>query len=398
MLVNEGNDYGMSRKRWEMSADFVPLVSDDGGRTDGREWDRNCRDCLGYVRVILADSGWKRRNGKPLSEKSRTEYGNAIFVSFAELKELGYGLKKPWNLESQHVEALCRLWATRGLAAATVQNRLTSLSWLGALMSRPGLVRGTHSYDEHFGDVDMCRHQAATRDKSPDGSGFDRDEVIRIAMATDETFGYLVMLQFATGMRNKEAIRARPLVDDCGDHWKLPPKVGGSKGGRARIIPLEQGTWQREALDLVKAFVRRKGKGKLKTPMGWSNGKEFESANGRICSGLKSDMTKYKSLLEKCKFTRRQLGFTGHSMRHSFAHAGYLVHGYIPAIKSTGDTEMTMKKIDDGSSVTKADQESIKAAQRAVSESLGHSRMSVTAAYYGATKYAKGVVTQRTDS
>ena len=385
-----------SKTRWIVDESFERFVDEHGMRVDGTAWDRAGVNCFGYVAEILRDCRWQRRNGKPLSEKSKTEYGNAILASFTELKELGYGLKKPWNLESQHVEALCRLWASRGLSAATVQNRLTSLSWLGALMSRPGLVRGTHSYDEQFGDVDMCRHQAATRDKSPEGSGFDRDEVIRAAMATDETFGYMVMLQFATGMRNKEAIRARPLVDDCGDHWKLPSSVGGSKGGRARIIPLEQGTWQREALDLVKAFVRRKGKGKLKTPMGWSNGKAFESANCRICSGLKSDMTKYKSLLEKCKFTRRQLGFSGHGMRHSFAHEGLRVHGYIPAIKSTGDTDMNTKKTDDGSSVTSADRESIKAAQLAVSESLGHSRIGVTSAYYGKTKYAKAVATEST--
>ena len=49
---------------------------------------------------------------------------------------------------------------------------------------------------------------------------------------------------------------------------------------------------------------------------------------------------------------------------------------------------MTMKSTD-GSSVTKADREAIKAAQRAVSESLGHSRIGVTAAYYGKPKYAK---------
>ena len=373
-----------------MEESFEVFVAEDGKRVDGKPWGRAGLDCFGYLSEILGDCRWQRRNGKPLSEKSKTEYGNAILASYTELKELGYAIGKPWNLESNHIEVLCALWASRGRSAATVQNRLTSLSWLGALMSRPGLIKGTHSYDEEFGGVDMCRHQTATRDKSPEGSDHARDEVIRIAMDADETFGHIVMLQYATGMRNKEAIRSRPLVDDCGDHWKLPPSVGGSKGGRARIIHLVQGQWQREAIDQVKAFVRRKGKGRLKTPMGWSNGKDFESPNGRTCSGLKSDMSKYKALLEKCGFTRRYLGFTGHAMRHSFAHADFVVRGYIPSIKTLGATDMgTIRKTEDGSPVPESEREAVDAAQRAVSESLGHSRPSVTRAYYGKTKLVR---------
>ncbi len=59
---------------------------------------------------------------------------------------------------------------------------------------------------------------------------------------------------------------------------------------------------------------------------------------------------------------------------------------------------MTTKKTHDGSSVTKDDREAITAAQRAVSESLGHNRPSVTSAYYGKVKYAKAVATKSTKS
>lgn len=377
------------KKRWVVDEKFVRFVNDRGERIDAKPWGRSGMDCFAYLSEILRDCSWQRRNGKPLAQKSKTEYGNAILASFAELKQLGFAIVKPWNLEAKHVEALCKLWASRGRSAATVQNRLTSLSWLSALMSRPGLIQSTHSYDQQFGEVDMCRHQSATRDKSPEGVGMTRDEVIRIAMNADETFGYMVMLQFATGMRNREAIKARPLVADRGEYWELPPSSGGSKGGRARIIMLVQGTWQREALDLVKKFVQRKGKGRLSVPMGWSNGKEIESEKGRVVSGLKYDMNKYKSLLAKCGFTRRNLGFSGHAMRHAFAHVEFGEHGYIPAIKSLGDAEMTTKKVVDGSSATHADRNEIKAAQLAVSESLGHNRPGVTAAYYGITKLAK---------
>ena len=86
---------------------------------------------------------WLRKTGRPMSEKSRTEYGNSLQQAYRQLAELGYALQKPWNLEHKHVEALCRMWSAQGLSASTVQGRLMVLSWWGAVLGRPGLVRGT---------------------------------------------------------------------------------------------------------------------------------------------------------------------------------------------------------------------------------------------------------------
>lgn len=378
------------KKRWDMDESFIRFVNDEGQRTDGKPWGRAGMDCFGYVSEILQDCQWQRRNGKPLSQKSKTEYGNAILASFTELKELGYPLGKPWNFEQKHIEALCQLWASRGRSAATVQNRLTSLSWFGALMSRPGMIQSTHSYDEQFGDVDMRRHQLATREKSPEGVGITRDEVISKAMSMDTTFGHMVMLQFALGLRNKEVLRARPLTDDHGTHWEMPPSIGGSKGGRARVIPLIQGTWQREAIDTVKAFIRKRNRGVLKAPMGWSKGKPVKTSDNRTSTGLKYDMNRYKALLEKCGFTRRTLGFAGHAMRHSFVQEQYQTYGLISSVKvDENGVSGYLRHAEDGRPVDKSDRALVDRANKAVMESMGHGRKSAAGSYYGRMVFAK---------
>ena len=80
------------RKRWVPDESFDRFVDESGKRVDGKVWARRDMDCLGYLAEILKDCRWQRRNGKPLSEKSKTEYGNAILASFTELKDLGFGL------------------------------------------------------------------------------------------------------------------------------------------------------------------------------------------------------------------------------------------------------------------------------------------------------------------
>ena len=182
---------------------------------------------------ILARCTWLRKTGKPMSERSRTDYGNHIFRSYRDLKELGYAIGKPWNIEQRHIEVLCTFWSEKGLSVGLVHNRLSALSWLGAVMGRAGMIKGTHDYDASFGERKMIRRQATEQDKSPEGKGFDRDEVVRLAMVEDVTFGHMVLLQYALGLRDKEVIRARPLKDrsKCRTRWELPAASGGAKGG-----------------------------------------------------------------------------------------------------------------------------------------------------------------------
>jgi hypothetical protein len=237
---------------------------------DGRWLDRDGKlgdrveqsELFDVIRQVFDRCGWLRKNGKAMSEKSKTDYGNHILRSYSDLRELGYRLQLPWNLEQRHIEALCQHWSQKGLTSSTLQNRLGALSWFAAVIGRPGLIRGTHDYEKQFGGRDMQRHQSTERDKSPEGHGYNREQVVGLAFEVDPLFGHLVMLQYALGLRDKEAVRARPLLDmrwvetdplrqdrkrnatpEQGAHWVLPPEQG-SKGGRARIVLVRQGEWQ----------------------------------------------------------------------------------------------------------------------------------------------------------
>jgi integrase len=382
-----------------------------------------------FIVQIFKRCPWMRKDGRPLSHKSRTDYGNHILKSYADLKKMGYLIKKPWSLENRHIEALCKQWASEKLSASTIQTRLGVLSWFAAVMGRPGMVKGTHEYAHCFGDHDVQRHQAAEKDKSPEGKGFDRDRVIALAMDEDETFGHMVLLQYALGLRDKEVIRARPLRDMRwsvpdgqahkpaseasaieGDHWVLP-SCQGSKGGRPRYIVLNQGEWQMEAIRKVQAFMFKRGKAIGMTlaqtrdaSMGWSKARSASSSalssrttvgniadplvntKSKPLGGLGSDLNRYQTLSRKLGFTRRELGFTGHGFRHSFAHAELKAHGFIPLIKNRSIDLLSTTRVDTGEAVTLADEARLARAKLATSEQLGHSRIRITNSYYGSVR------------
>jgi len=373
------------------------------------------------VETILKHCHWRRKTGRPMSEKSKTEYGNAIKQAYRQLLDLGYHLQKPWNLADKHIVALCRLWAQSGLSASTVQGRLMALSWWGAVLGRPGLVKGTHDYQEAFGERKMVRRQSAERDISPRGVGMDRDEVVRRALAVDSTFGHIVLLQFALGLRAKEALRAMPWKDmvwgidapaqvkrsrdDVRSYWSLKHNHG-SKGGRPRQIHLNQGPWQAEAILRVRDYLVERGRGAGLTlaqarrqSMGWSSCEtlvkeslglqidgdgESSAYRPQDTQGLKRDLMRYQTMCKKAGFTRDELGFTGHSMRHAFAHEELAVSGFIARF-GAGEVAGGLGS----SEAEKAVQESGFAlgelrdlVKRAVSQQLGHARPSVTAAYF----------------
>jgi hypothetical protein len=374
------------------------------------------RDIFAQIETIFGKIRWLRKNGRPLSEKSRTDYGNHIRRSYRDLADLGFHLRKPWNAEQKHIEALCRHWSNKRLGASLVQNRLAALSWFCAVMGRPGLIRSTHDYDHCFGDRSMVRHQAAETDKSPEGRGFQRDDVIAIAMRVDETFGHMVMLQYALGLRDKEVLRARPLwdlkhgekLDPDREHryWRLPGKTGGAKGGRERIIFLRLGEWQMQAIETVRAFMKRRDGGLLRTAMGWSQSREKRvrgqkakpttagSTETSLASaqtkkgGIAGDLLQYQEYCRRAGFTKQGLGFTGHSFRHSFTHAELFANGFISVVKGRQRQLVVIHDAVTGEPVTRARAEEVRAAQTLTSKQLGHGPLRSTAAYYGKTKYA----------
>jgi Integrase/Phage integrase, N-terminal len=411
---------------------------------------------------IFSRCHWLRKSGKPMSEKSRTDYFNHVMRSYDDLVNLGYQLRKPWNLEQKHIAALCAFWSEKDLSSSTVQNRLMALSWFGAVVGRPGLVRGTHDYQAAFGERKMKRQQATDRDRSPLGCGVSVEEVVSRAMAVDETFGNMVKLQLALGLRDKEAIRARPLrdmywrdepaalsssanesgrasdehdpgaqsvdqvhdaavtpstrqrkktqtTDEPRSYWLL--RAGkGSKGGRARKVHLWQGLAQETAVREVCEFLQERGRDRGLTlsqardqSLGWSSlvtavesSRKCNVASivvgDEMCNialwpkHLRADLNFYGKCAVKAGFTKNDLGFTPHGLRHFFAlreleargFRAEIAAGEVPAfIDVAGDAAVS------AGALGMKEEELAKVVRYAVSKQLGHARSSVTSSYYG---------------
>lgn len=392
----------MSSDRKVHGMAFLEAIREGRWVSDGSDACAGSGDVLGAVEAVFKRCGWLRKNGRLMSEKTRTDYGNHIMRSFRDLLENGYELQKPWNVEQRHIEVLCRLWVKRGLGASLVQNRLAALSWFFAVVGRPGLVRGTADYQNALGDAPMVRSLAADGDRSPAAFGYEREQVISIAMGLDATFGHMVMLQYALGLRDKEVLRARPLRDLSadGEVWTVKAGSGGGKGGRGRMIYVRQGQWQTDAIARVVRYMKVERRGLKDSELGWAaagNGEVEGVCEGSSVGGLVANMNRYLRLCKEAGFTKGALGFTGHSFRHDFAHRELEAEGFRAAIRGirTGGAAGLVgeakgagfegKTVDltTGLPVTWERRGALRAAKLRVSRQLGHVRVSITGAYFG---------------
>ena len=103
---------------------------------------------------------------------------------------------------------------------------------------------------------------------------------------------------------------------------------------------------------------------------------------------LWGDLLRYQRHCKRLGFTKNELGFTGHGFRHSFAHQELEANGFIAAIK--GRSIAVIGTIDKatGQAVALKDKDRLLVARALTSRQLGHSRVSITGAYYGSHRIA----------
>lgn len=156
----------------------------------------------------------------------------------------------------------------------------------------------------------------------------------------------------AFGLRRMEVIQCIPWKVDQGNK-SAPYKT---KGGRPRDIYIDTDE-QRKVLDHVKALL------KLNERMGW-----LTQCDGSIAS-LEYSLAKWNKMLAKIGITKQASNCTGHGLRAQYAENAALIADMIPPTLGGSSGQMPKAVLD------------LKRIQ--VSELLGHSRKSVTGAYYG---------------
>lgn len=307
----------------------------------------------GAVDALLSAHVGKRVNGNVASGKTQKTHSEVLRTCFNNLWGLGFKITNPNKLDTKHITALCRQWYASGISNKTMQSRLSTLRIMSRWIEKPNLVKGIDAYLPDVPKADLRVKTAAKLSKSWAENGIDLISKFRLADSLDKRFGVMLRIELAFGLRRDEVLQFKPHKSDFGNRIK----VYEAKNGRMRDVDIYT-EGQRYALELAKSIC----KSKLQ-PLGW-----LETKRGKTAT-LEQNEKRYNECMRKIGITKRDAEVTGHGLRAQFAENAAL-HSYLipPTLGGTGG-QMAKSDLD------------VKRAQ--ISEQLGHSRISITRAYYG---------------
>lgn len=309
--------------------------------------------CDAALNDLLNKHVGKRVNGNVASGKTQRTHSEILRTCFNNLWKLNYRIANPSNLEGKHIAALCQYWYESGIANKTMQSRLSTLRIMCGWIGKPNLVKSLPEYLPDVGKADLKVKTAAQKSKSWAENGVDLIDMFRKADALDIRFGVMLRLELAFGLRRDEALSFKPNKSDFGSYIS----VYEAKGGRMRNVPVHT-EGQRNAVNIAKELCHSKLEA-----IGWAETKRGKKA------GIKQNEGRYNRCMQSIGITMKDSGVTGHGLRAQFAENAALHAKLIPP--TLGGT---------GGQMAKGDLD-VKRAQ--ISEQLGHSRISVTPAYYG---------------
>lgn len=298
---------------------------------------------------------------KTVSHKTRHERAEFLRRFFRDL-QLRAGFKTlpdPRNFCNKHIQAMVDVWRADQLKPATIQTYLSFLRGLAQWLGKNGMVRAPAHYGLALDEYQ--RHEAAERDKSWTAQGVDIESLIDKVCAYDPYVGASLRLARTFGLRRKESVMLRPHLcvvpfESTGlphDKWQADHYVWirqGAKNGRQRFVPLN--TPQRIAA-IEHAQTVAIGR---------------DAHLGNPAQELRKNLRRFDYVLEKFGVTRRQLGVTGHGLRHEALIDEYVATGgQLPPVRGGEGLPPEQDRV----------------ARLTVSRLAGHSRVRVANAYLG---------------
>lgn len=297
--------------------------------------------------VIMSDRGRPR----PVSTETKKKYLVATRSFLATLHNKGIKVRNLSELTYKHVQIVFGVWESSDMSSSALGTYFTNIKRFYAWQAKPFPVR---SVREILKDKDRAkRSYSATRPMSWAAKGIDVAQIITRIEKEDPFVGMCMLLMKAFGLRIKEAAAIHPAKSDKGDYLVVHL---GTKGGRGRMVPINS-EFRRQALDKALAFANPVN-GYLR-----HQDRTVRQAERRI-----------HYICEKYGITRKALGITPHHLRHEFTHDRY------------NELTGTVAPVLGGE---RPQQELDKKARLEVSENLGHSRLSITAAYTGTAVHMK---------
>jgi integrase len=311
------------------------------------------------LQEIINANVHKRANSGQAS--NRTMELNAR-VLFAVFKTLHHKLNRPIhprNLAEAHIKLLAQYWYTEGKAPTTMRNEISVLRKFSRWIGKPNLVKPLQYYLPDASPERVKVNAVADSTKSWSANGIDVEAKMREAFSNDERFGMMIAMQLAFGLRKKEAVCFQPWVSDQRDLGHNAIIVyDGSKGGRQRTIHIEF-QFQYVVLDYVKQRIGKRDRlGWKKTSWGWD-------------TTLEKNIRHYEYQMSKLGISKGNCSVCGHGLRAEYAENCALLEGFVPTTLGGKGDEF--------------DADEIRNRKKRVSERLGHSRVQVTASYFGPT-------------
>jgi integrase len=305
------------------------------------------------LNALLEQNAKTRVNGNVTSERTRTVAKEGLRAGFNVLRlQLGYKIQDPANLEERHIKALCVEWHRTKKAPKTIQGYLSQFRIFSRWIGKPGLVKDIYYYLPDVPRDELRVNAVARKSKSWAEMGIDVAEKVELAMQFDQRFGLMILAQVAFGLRRMEVLQMQPWKFDKGNRFA----VYKTKGGRPREVDIDTEV-QRAVLDLIKSKL-----GKAEH-LGWKHRPDGGAATLDYCKGH------YNYFMKKLGITKALAEVTGHGLRAQFAENAALLRQLIPPTLGGTGGQMARDDLD----LTRVQ----------VSEQLGHSRKSVTTAYYG---------------
>jgi len=309
-------------------------------------------EIIALLNIILAAHAHTRVNGKVASERTAQAAGETLRAIFRLLVKLGYRLEDPRNINEKHIKVLCAEWYRLNRSPKTIQGNLSQLRTFCGWIGKKGLVKDVYYYLPHVPKGDLRVRTVAERSKSWAEVGIDVAAKAAEATSLDWRFGLMIMAQVAFGLRRMEVLQIQPWKNDKGNKFA----AYATKGGRPRDIDIDTAV-QRSVLDLIKSKIGKKDY------LGWPT-----KADGSAGS-LKYSKRRYNYLMEKLGINKVMAEVTGHGLRAQFAENAALLRDLIPPTL--------------GGTPGQRPREDLDLTRLQVSEQLGHSRISITGAYYG---------------
>lgn len=294
---------------------------------------------------------------KTVSILTRRQREAVLYQGFYDLRGMGHKIENVRNFKLKHFKLLLASWEEQGLSPATIQNRISIFriyaDWIGkGNMIGPSVTHASKPEN-------VTRSNIAEVDKSWSTNGIDFDEVLARIDSYDPYTGAQIRMIKAFGLRRLEAICFKPnrhWERHDGSEYGIIRVRDGTKGGRERVLMVETEE-QYKALQHAKSIA----------------GDQMNRSIGYPRLSLEQAVNRYIYVMSKFGLTKKESGVTGHGLRHQFANEEYeKLTGKLSPVR--GGKKGDVDKLAD------------KEARLAVTEKLGHSRLSVTASYYGSNR------------